>query len=139
MRGAELGRQGYAPVVIASNGGERYDQTESSLMIEYAVHRGYEPNLFVEAKWEAHSTFEEAQKAVALLRNRGAHRILVVTTFWHTARAGRIFRRIAPDLDFYFVGAQDDHWRNGDWWKDREGKKEFLVEILKTIADYLRI
>jgi uncharacterized SAM-binding protein YcdF (DUF218 family) len=139
LKGAELGKQGYAPVVIASNGGDRYARTDSALAIEFAIAHGYPAGLFLETKWKATSTLEEARNTVALLRARGIHRILIVTSAWHTARAGRIYRRLAPELEIHLVGVDDPAWDHGNWWRRREGRKEFIVEFSKTIAGYLRI
>lgn len=139
LKGAELGRQGYAPVVIASNGGNRYDWTESALAIQYAVARGYPASLFLATDWKSNSTVDEARHDIALLRSRGAHKVLIVTSNWHTARAGRIYRRLATDLDVHMVGVNDRDWDHGNWWHRREGEKEFVLEFAKTFADYLRI
>jgi uncharacterized SAM-binding protein YcdF (DUF218 family) len=139
LKGAELGKQGYAPVVIASNGGNRYERTESDLAIEFAIARGYPASLFLATHWRAKSTVDEARHDIALLRSRGAHRVIVVTRAWHTARSGRVFRRLAPDLEIHMVGADDPDWDHGNWWRTREGKKDFAIEFIKTIADALRI
>ncbi len=139
LKGAELGKEGYAPVVIASNGSEDYDRTESSLAIEFAVRRGYSAELFVATSWNVHSTVEEAKHAIPLFRARGAHRVLIVTSVWHTARSGRIFRRLAPDIEFHLVGADDPDWAQGYWWRTREGRKDFFLELTKTFANYLRM
>jgi uncharacterized SAM-binding protein YcdF (DUF218 family) len=139
LKGAELARQGFAPVVLASNGEAEYGRTESQLATEFAIQRGYSPGLFIVANWLAHSTVEEAHLAIATMRSRGVHKAIIVTTSWHTARAGRIYRRNAPDLTFYMVGAIDPGWHNGDWWIDREGRKTFFLEGVKTIADFLGI
>ena len=139
LRGAELGKEGYAPVVIASNGGDRYARTDSALAIEFAVAHGYPASLFLKTNWKADSTNEEARNSVAILRARGFHKALIVTSVWHTARAGRIYRRLAPDLDIHMVGVDDADWDHGDWWLSREGKKEFLLEFSKTVADYVHM
>ncbi len=139
LKGAELGKEGYAPIVIASNGGNRYDRTDSALAIEFAVARGYPASLFLETSWRATSTLQEARNNVALLRARSAHKILIVTSAWHTARAARIYRRLAPDLEIHMVGVNDSDWDHGNWWHSREGQKEFLLEFSKMIANYLGI
>ena len=139
LKAAELARQGYAPVVLVDNGNTEYGRTESSIARDFAVQNGYSPNLFITANWLCYSTVEEAGFSIAALRKMGAHKIIVVTTLWHTARAGRIFRRMAPDLTFYMVGSDDPDWHDGNWWKGREGKKTFFLEGVKTIADFLRI
>jgi uncharacterized SAM-binding protein YcdF (DUF218 family) len=139
LKGAELAREGYAPKVLASSGGSTYGRPESDLAVDFAVQHGYSPNLFIPGHWSAFSTVEEAGKAIKVLRQRGAHKVIVVTTLWHTARSGRIYRRLAPDMQFYLVGAEDPMWHNGNWWEDREGRKTFFLEGVKTIADFLRI
>ncbi len=138
-KGAELARLGYAPVVIVSNGGNAYGHRESELATDFAVQHGYSPDLFFSAKWKAYSTLDEGQRAIEELRRRGAHKVLIVTTVWHTARAGRIYRRLAPDMEFHLVGSFDPVWHDGYWWLGREGRKTFFLEATKTIADYLGI
>ncbi len=139
LKGAELARAGFAPAVLVSNGRCDYDQGEADLAINFAVGRGYPRELFIGTKWRVQSTVEEARSAAAELRSRGVRRAIIVTTTWHTARAARIYRRIAPDLTFYMVGAEDPFWRDGKWWIDRQGRKTFFMESLRTIADFLGI
>lgn len=139
LKAAELARQGFAPALLADSAELDYGHTESELAAEFAIRKGYPPDLFITVNWSANSTLEEARHVVNGLRRRGAHRVLVVTTEWHTARAGRIFRRLAPEMDFHMVGIGDPTWHGGDWWKEREGRKTFLLEGVKTIADYLGI
>lgn len=139
LKGAELARQGFASSVLVNSSELVYGHTESELAAEFAIRKGYSPNLFLEVDWTAHSTAEEAGHAIAELRSRGAHRVLVVTTVWHTGRAGRIFRRLAPEMEFHMVGVDDPEWHGGDWWLAREGRKTFFLEGTKTIADYLGI
>lgn len=139
LKGAELAREGFAPAVLVDNGGTQYGLMESDLATGFAIQHGYSPELFIPAHWTAHSTVEEARHAIEELRKRGAHKAILVTTLWHTARTGRIYRRLAPDLQFYVVGSSDPHWHVGDWWTDREGRKTFFMEGVKTVADFLRM
>jgi len=139
LKGAELTREGFAPLLLADSSDSMYGSTESELAIAYAIQKGYSQERFVSANWIAHSTVEEAKAAIAELRRRHVHRVIVVTSLWHTGRSGRIFRRLAPEMDFHMVGADDPEWHNGNWWTDRQGKKTFFLEGVKTIADYLGI
>ena len=86
---------------------------------------------------EALSTREEAGAILADLRRRGVHRFLLVTSDYHTARAARIYRRAAPDLDMRVVAAPDKFFRADGWWRNREGRKIFVVEWMKTVANAL--
>jgi len=135
LKGAELAREGFAPAVLAANGGSRYSRTDSQLAIEFAVQHGYSRDLFIETNWSAQSTAEEARHTIGMLRSRGVQTVILVTSPWHTARAGRIYRRLAPELTFYLVGSEDPHWR----LMDREGRKSFFLECAKTIAGFLGI
>jgi uncharacterized SAM-binding protein YcdF (DUF218 family) len=79
---------------------------------------------------------------VALLpeiRCEGIRRLLVVTSNYHTRRAGRIFREAAPDLTIVMVGAPDRDFTPQGWWRNREAQKTFVTEWEKTIAGWLGI
>jgi uncharacterized SAM-binding protein YcdF (DUF218 family) len=139
LKGAELAREGFAPVAVVSNSGSMFGHKESEMGVAYAIDHGYSPSMLVAAQWTSNSTVTEAQAAVREMRSRRAHKVIVVTSIWHTARAGRVYRRIAPDLEIHMVGSVDPKWHNGYWWTDREGQKVFLQEAIKTVADFLRI
>ena len=139
LKGAELAREGFAPKVIISNSASVYSHTEAELGAEFVIRHGYSPELLIIAGWFSNSTADEAEAVIGELRKRGAHRILVVTSLWHTARARRIYRRLAPDLEIHMVGSSDPKWNNGNWWIEREGRKIYFLEAVKTIADFLRI
>ncbi len=139
LKGAELARLGYAPIVLVSYGEAEYGQPEAEMAKSFAVQHGYSPDLFVVTDWDAHSTVEEAHAAIAEMRRRGVRKAIVVTTIWHTARAARIFRRNAREMTFYMVGSDDADWHRDHWWTGREGRKTFFMESIKTIADFLGV
>jgi uncharacterized SAM-binding protein YcdF (DUF218 family) len=137
LRGAELVREGYAPKVLVSGPAGIYGMHESDLAISFATKAGYPESYFVPFPHEARSTMEEAQAIVPELRKTGARNILLVTSDFHTRRAGNIFRRAAPDLSFHVVAAPDRYFTANGWWKNREGRKTFAIEWMKTIAEWL--
>ena len=137
LRAAELVRQGYVPNVLVSGPHMLYGFYECDLAIPFAVERGYPQSWFIRAPNEALSTREEAAAILADLRRRGVHRFLLVTSDFHTARAARIYRSAAPDMDMRVVAAPDAYFRAGGWWHNREGRKIFLVEWMKTVANAL--
>jgi uncharacterized SAM-binding protein YcdF (DUF218 family) len=71
------------------------------------------------------------------LRKLNAHQVEIVTSNFHTRRAGNIYRSRAGDLVFHLVAAPDPNFSAGGWWKNREGRKTFLVEWEKTVATWL--
>jgi uncharacterized SAM-binding protein YcdF (DUF218 family) len=137
LAAAELVRQGYAPIVIISGAGEQYGLHETDLALAFAQRNGYPADSLVPLRYSAHSTAEEASKDIAELRRRGARSYILVTSISHTARATRMFRREAPDLEIHTVAAYDKNWHNGRWWQDREGRKTFAFEAIKTAAEFL--
>ena len=81
------------------------------------------------------STQEEARDAAARLRQLGAHKVLLVTSDYHTRRAGKIFRTAAPDLQFIVVAAPDVSFTPDSWWHSRQGEKTAFTEWVKTVTE----
>ncbi len=136
LKAGELVRQGYVPRALISGPAGNYGYYECDLAIPFAVKAGYPASYFLPFPHEAHSTREEAAAAAGEFHKLGARRVLLVTSNFHTRRAGKLFRAAAPDIEFNVVGAPDEHFRVDDWWRDREAQKTFLYEWLKTIAGW---
>jgi uncharacterized SAM-binding protein YcdF (DUF218 family) len=133
LKAAQLVKEGYAPQVLVSGSGYLYGQYECDAAVEFAVQRGYDEKYFVKLRYPALSTLDEAQAVVPELRRRHVKRYMLVTSEFHTERAGRVFRSVAPDLELHVVAAPDTlHWDN--WWQDREGRKTFLMEWTKSLT-----
>ena len=137
LKAADLVRQGYVPAVLVS-GPPYYGAWESDLAIAFAVRRGNPPQWFVSFPLQALSTRDEARLILAELMRRHVHRFLLVTSDYHTGRAGRIYRdaiRSSGDpLDMRVVAAPDRFFRRDSWWKSREGQKIVFTEWSKTLA-----
>lgn len=136
LKAAELARVGFAPVVLMSGGTVFYGNDEPLVAAAFVARKGYDSSTFVPVPNVASSTVDEARGLVQSLRNRGVHKYLIVTNAFHSARAARIFHRLAPDMESRVVIAEDD---SADWWKSRQGRKGFFFEATKTIADKLGI
>jgi uncharacterized SAM-binding protein YcdF (DUF218 family) len=139
VKAAQLVKDGYAPYVLVSGAAHQYGFHESNLAIDFAVSKGYPRETMVPVLFPATSTAHEAVVNTAELRKRGAHSYILVTSFSHTARARRLFRQAAPDLEIHTVGAPQPHWHRGRWWPDREGRKIWTFEVLKTLAAFFGI
>jgi uncharacterized SAM-binding protein YcdF (DUF218 family) len=134
VKGAELVRQGYAPRVLSSGSGDLYGHFECDLAIGYAVSHGYSEDSFIGLRYPALNTRDEARAVIARMRQLGVHRYLLVTSDYHTGRATRIFRHEAADLEEHTVAAPDPDWNGGQWWKNREGRKLWFYEMIKTVT-----
>jgi uncharacterized SAM-binding protein YcdF (DUF218 family) len=140
LKAAELVKQGFAPQALVS-GPENccYGVYESELAIAFAVRHGYPQQYFISVPNPGLSTREEATFMIAELRKHNAHRIDVVTSDYHTRRAGRIYRSLAPDLEIHMVAAPDQYFAPERWWKTREGEKTFVQEWAKTVTSWFGI
>lgn len=139
LHAAALVRQGYAPRLVVSGPDGFYGQYECDLAIAFAVEAGYPESYFVRFPNHTRSTREEAAAAAVKLHELGAHRVLLVTSLFHTRRAGALFRAAAPDLTFVVVAAPDQNFTPDGWWHNREARKIFLMEWLKTAAGWLKL
>jgi uncharacterized SAM-binding protein YcdF (DUF218 family) len=139
LKAAELVRDGYAPKVLVSGVEGMYGAHESDLEIDYAVRHGFPREEFVAFHYPALSTVDEARADIGELRRLGVHSYLLVTSGYHTARARRIFAREGKDLEVHSISAPALYWQNGEWWKNREGRKLWFNETVKTVADFFRI
>jgi uncharacterized SAM-binding protein YcdF (DUF218 family) len=137
-KGGDLVREGYAPVALISGPTGAYGHHECDLAIDYAVHRGYPASLFVPFPDDARSTQEEAWDILPELRRRQVHRMLLVTSDYHTARAYRTFAKVAQQmgfsLDIRAIAAPDVEFHADSWWKSRQGQKITFMEWSKTVA-----
>jgi uncharacterized SAM-binding protein YcdF (DUF218 family) len=139
LKGAELAREGFAPRVVVSGPEGTYGYYECDLAIPFAVRAGYPESYFIRFPNHAHSTEEEVAGAAVLLHSLGVHRVILVTSVYHTRRAGADFRAAAPDLTSFMVSAPDKYFTANGWWHNREGRKTFLIEWLKVGATLLHL
>jgi uncharacterized SAM-binding protein YcdF (DUF218 family) len=139
LKTCELLRAGYAPKAFVTGEAMFYGKHESQLAIDFAGTHGCAPNFFLSSDYPAVSTLSEFKDLIPRLRAMGVHKVLLITSPSHTARATRVFRRLAPDLEIHTVASFDPKWNNGYWWKTREGRKVWFFESSKTIADYFGI
>jgi len=138
LKAADLIRRGYAPAALVSGPGGFYGRYESDFSIPFAVERGYPEQWFIPLRRNVQSTSEEAAAVLAELRRRGVRSFLLVTSDYHTARAGRICRAVERSAGggpaFRVVGAPDQTFQLGSWWREREGRKTVFMEWCKTLT-----
>jgi uncharacterized SAM-binding protein YcdF (DUF218 family) len=139
LKASQLLREGYAPRVLVSGIGNMYGFYEADIAIAFAVQHGAPRDAFISLKYAALSTRDEAAADVKAVREAGLHSYILVTSEPHTRRASRLFREAGPELQITTVGAPDDSWDGGYWWRNREGRKLWFNESLKTVTGYFGI
>jgi len=135
----DMVRAGYVPKVVVSGPSGFYGFHECDLAIPYAVKAGYPEAYFLHFENEARSTELEAKAASQELHRLGVHKVLLITSDYHTRRAGKMFRAAMPDLQFVVVAAPDQNFRADGWWLNREARKTTLLEWTKTAAAWFGI
>jgi uncharacterized SAM-binding protein YcdF (DUF218 family) len=93
-RAAELYHQGAAPVIVVSGYGDCLYNIQT-------LERQGVPSSIITAEPAALSTLENATKSVPLLRALRAHRVIIVTSWYHSRRALACFEHVAPDMEFF--------------------------------------
>jgi uncharacterized SAM-binding protein YcdF (DUF218 family) len=143
VKGAEMVRQGYVPAVLVSGPPGFYGFHESDLAIQFAVRKGYPAEWFIPLPHETFSTRDEAGVILTELRRRNIHSFLLVTSNFHTRRATRIYRSaergMADAPSFRTVAATHPFFSPDAWWRNREGRKIFFFEWVKTVTGVLGI
>jgi uncharacterized SAM-binding protein YcdF (DUF218 family) len=137
LTAAKLIQLGIAPLALISGPADYYGLYESDLAIPFAVRHGYPASYFVALPNESRSTVSEAEVVLAELRRRNIHKIDIVTSNFHTRRSASIYRARAHDLEIHVVSAPDQYFTPDGWWKNRDARKIFVVEWLKTFATWL--
>lgn len=106
---------------------------ESEFLADYLVRQGVPRDRVFEFHQDAYSTQEEARLLVRQFRLQNLDTVLVVTSSFHTARARRIFRKLAQGYPVVLVAAADYHlYDPAAWWSNRESRKIWFYEWMKT-------
>lgn len=136
LRAAELYRLGLAPKVFVSGPRGIFGHSEDELEIQYAREKGATDVPFMGIPNHARSTATEAVEVLPALRQAGCRSVLVVTSNFHTRRARRILTRLWPGIAVRVAAAPAEDFDPDRWWQDRNHQKTFLLEWLKTFADW---
>ncbi len=134
-RGAQLFREGKAPVIVASGRRLRPNAGIAELMEHDLVERGVPRDKIVRFAQDADSTLEEARSLAKLAKERKWHSVIVVTSNFHTRRARYIFQRVFPQgLEVRIASARDGDFDPEEWWEKRKSIKELTREFAGMVV-----
>lgn len=138
-RGAELFREGKAPVVVASGRRLRPNAGIAELMEHDLIERGVPKDKIVRFTHDADSTEEEAEALKKLVKERKWRSAIIVTSNYHTRRTRYIFHRVFPQgMELRVASAHDGDFDPQHWWEKRKSIKELTHEfagMLEAIWD----
>ena len=81
------------------------------------------------------STLQEAEALSSCIRGYHWQSIVIVTSTYHTRRAGMLWRRITrhdPNLHVFVEGVADPEFRQ-PWWRHRQSAKIWVLESSKLV------
>ncbi len=124
-RAGELYRAQAAPVVIASGDGDCEEMVR-------ALKQNGVPESAIWREDKSGSTKENADCSVALLRKAHLTNAIVVTSWYHSRRALRTFRKSAPEIEFY---SRPSYWavERGMWAQHGIGR-HVRMEYVKLLG-----
>jgi hypothetical protein len=133
-RALQLLRQGVAPRVVMNvvTRDRIYDQRLIDIAQKY-VNSLPEATRISVCPIYGFSTFAEADDASRCLQSLGAHRVLIVTSEFHTRRASMIFRHRLPQYQFSVAAAYSPGGFGDAWWTNREWAKITFDEWSKML------
>jgi len=139
--GARLYKEGYAKHIVCP-GGNLEDLFlvlgdtlyESDLSKRNIIRNGI-PDSLVTAIHYGTSTREEADTILAYCKEHHFKKIIVVTTLFHTRRAGSVYKKrfAAEGITVLMRGAHDSDYDEDHWWQGEYGLIALNNEYMKTL------
>ena len=132
-----LWKQGYAPLLLFSGASLDPNSVSSAdLMKRDAVRLGV-PSDAVLVEPDATTTDENAKLTAQLLRARGLHSAILVTSPYHQRRASLLFERAFASAGLSFLNhpADDPEWDADRWWMREPSRTLTFVELAKLATN----
>lgn len=120
-RAAELFARGLAPRIVVSGAGDHQD------MFDRLRLRGVPPPAVV-SEPDSRNTWEDARFSMVRLRAVGAHRVILVTSWYHSRRALACFAAVAPDTQFISLPV----------YERSAGARARLLEVQLVLVEYAK-
>jgi len=127
-RAAQLYKAGAAPVILVSGFGD-YD-----ISVNILKQNGV-PETAIFGESRSVSTLENAEFSIPLLRQMGARRVIIVTSWYHSRRAMACFRHVAPDIEFYSRPAYLTYPRSE--WGRLNTSSHIRIEYMKLFGYWI--
>ena len=132
-RAVELFKQGWAPRILLSGPLIRPYFSEGVFMVQDAKGFGAPDSALQVVVSSANSTLEEEDVILDYAARRNFHRLLVVTSDYHTRRAYAICSAAAKKrgMEIKMISASQFLMGGRRWWENREALKWMLSEFIK--------
>ncbi len=136
QRGMELLRAGYGKHLFLDTNGEShlYGHKPTEYAANFLKEDAKEMLPYVSVcPYNEDSTIAEAIYVNRCLKTLSPHKVLLVTSDWHSARALSVFRKKLPQYQWSVASSQDLRLFGPRWWRHREWAKTTLGEWMKVV------
>jgi hypothetical protein len=135
MLALDLLERGYAPrIVMDVPAAERIYQWTAPELAQRWVQGLPQANSISICPIHGLSTRDESHEAQnCIARAGGVHKVLIVTSDFHTRRARSVFQHELPGLEFNMAAAHNPAEFGLLWWRQREWAKTNLYEWMRLI------
>ena len=147
LEAADLYKRGYASVIVITREEPEHGVTflkqrgievplKADITREVFLKLGIPPGAIIVPARVHDNTAQEAQTFRALAMQYGWHRLIVVTSVYHTRRAGFAVRRElkGTGIDVEMHASRYEPLHPGRWWASREDVRQVLDESAKLVA-----
>lgn len=129
VRAAELYHAHVAPRILLT--GEGDDEINRQILLAHGV-----PAKAIEVENKSTTTQENAEFSLKLLREDDVHRVILVTSWYHSRRALKTFEHGGPEFQFYSRPSYAG-FAYSEWGKNKVGRR-MRLEFLKIPAYWVR-
>lgn len=136
--GISLLKSGMGKYIVFNGGKDYWKINHSELVLRQLSAEGITPEQAVWSDDEnnnTRNTRDEAKVNLHLLTEKKAKSFILVTSDYHTARAARVYEKLAKShrMKMVVYPVQDLTVILNGWWRDRSSAKNVLLEWEKTI------
>lgn len=137
LTACRLLREGYVKKIWTSGELRFYQHSESELSRDFIIANGCPADSVVALHFDVDSTQDEARLISQEMRKLGIRKYLLLTSNFHTRRAGKLFREFGSGLEGIVVQSDVRDFEPDSWWKSRKSQKVFFFESIKTVTSWL--
>jgi len=130
QKGAEVAKSNSGPLLVFLRAGEIYDPRKDAATYIRDLGVADERVRFLPA---GNSTAEEAGIAAGVISRCKWKEVGVVTSPYHTRRAGWLFRRAVGDAAQMRTIASKEPFNAGKWWGDERDAEVMMLEWVKGV------
>ncbi|MEC7948206.1 MAG: YdcF family protein [Myxococcota bacterium] len=128
-----LWRSGAVAAIVAVGGADGHSEARRTAAILAGL--GVPESAVVVLAEDAPGTWDEARVVARAAQEHGWSSVVVVTSAYHTRRAGHLFEcAMGPSVRVSVRAAVDEPWTTGSWWKSPHHRRLLFAEPIKYLG-----